>query len=432
MMTGPGRNTQAGAATGGPRTLRRLLHYPGVSVQVALQAAPDVEIALGQVLNGWSPHGNALAAVKDRQSSVQGGPTGYRAASCYLEAPLEGLGVAGAACAVVADLAQDYFETRPGLVALHCAAFRYGDRLIALTGPSRAGKSTLAARLTMETDMQVFCDDVLPLLDDNQAIGLGIAPRLRLPLPDGCSPAFVAHVRRHMGPRDDSYGYLCAPTVAPHGTRTPLSVLLILDRRANAPARLHEVGDDDALHYLLAQNMSDLHSAERAFDRLCGLLSGLSCLRLVYSDLEDAVALIRRAFHGAARPSPETRIGPALPDAPPLTPGNPALSASISWSRKPDVVIQPKGSSAFLWQPGKQQIWHLNTLGLAVWTLLEIPGSAQDIAMILAEQFPDEDKDRLICDVGALLDALADGHLIEPSETRPAPMTPVADAPLAT
>ncbi|MDX5349089.1 MAG: hypothetical protein LPJ95_00055, partial [Paracoccaceae bacterium] len=152
-------------------------------MQVALQAAPDVEIALGQVLNGWSPHGNALAAAKDRQSSVQGGPTGYRAASCYLEAPLEGLGVAGAACAVVADLAQDYFETRPGLVALHCAAFRYGDRLIALTGPSRAGKSTLAARLTMETDMQVFCDDVLPLLDDNQAIGLGIAPRLRLPLP---------------------------------------------------------------------------------------------------------------------------------------------------------------------------------------------------------------------------------------------------------
>lgn len=395
--------------------MRKRLHYPGVALHIALEAAPDVEVALGQALRDWPPAEVPQAAPVGRQSLVQGHAGGYRATSCHLGEMLEGLGVAGAACAVIADLAQDYFETRPGSLALHCAAFRYAERLIAMTGPSRAGKSTLAARLTMEADMQVFCDDVLPLTKDNEAIGLGIAPRLRLPLPDRCSPAFRAHVARHMGPRDDSYGYLCAPTVAPHGALAPLSVLLILDRRSDAVARLHEVAEDEALHFLLSQNMSDLCTAEAAFDRLSDLLTGITCLRLVYSDLEDAVALIRRAFGGSAPLCPDIRGLPALPGPATATPrhGAPHRAADIPWSRKADVIIQAKGQSAFLWQPGTQVIWHLNPLGLAVWTLLEIPGSARDVAMVLSEVFPDQDEQRLVADVGALLQALAEARLVE-------------------
>lgn len=48
------------------------------------------------------------------------------------------------------------------------------------------------------------------------AIGLGIAPRLRLPLPDTVSPAFKAHVARHTGPRDNRYAY--------HRSDQPISV----------------------------------------------------------------------------------------------------------------------------------------------------------------------------------------------------------------
>jgi hypothetical protein len=57
-------------------------------------------------------------------------------------------------------------------------------------------------------------------------------------------------------------------------------------------------------------------------------------------------------------------------------------------------------------------IWHMNTLGLAVWTLLEIPGSAQDVAETLQDVFADQAPQDLVRDVNALLQALADKGLI--------------------
>jgi hypothetical protein len=412
MAQMPARPQVAKAAQRGPGRHRRVQHYPGIGLQVAFDGADAVAQAIAQAVRGWTPEIVQDTQPQGRTSTVVGTGAGYVTQSVYLDTPLHGLGVASAACAVIADLAEDYFDSRAGCLALHCAAFRYNSRLIAMTGPSRAGKSTLAARLTLEADMQVFCDDVLPLLADGAAVALGIAPRLRLPLPEACSPAFKAHVARHMGPSDARYGYLCAPTVAPHGTRAPLSVLLILDRRWQTPARLHEVAEDEALHFLLSQNMSDLRTAEAGFARLSGLLAGVTCLRLVYSDLEDAVALIRRAFGDAAPIADGITIGPVLRDVATQPLPQAKQSPDISWSRLPDVVIQRKADSAFLWQPGQQRIWHMNRLGLAVWTLLEIPGTAQEIGGLLHEQFPDEDEGSLIRDVNALLQALADDGLI--------------------
>lgn len=407
------------AAPRGPGPHRRVHHYPGIDLQVAFDSADAVAKAMAQVVHGWTPRIVDDLQPHSRASTVTGTDAGYTTQSVYLDAPLHGLGVASAACAVIADLAEDYFASRAGCLALHCAAFRYNKRLIAMTGPSHAGKSTLAARLTQEADMQVFCDDVLPLPADGAAVALGIAPRLRLPLPEGCSPAFKAHVAQHMGPRDARYGYLCAPTVAPHGTRAPLSVLLILDRRPNGPARLHGVAEDEALHFLLSQNMSDLQTAEAGFARLSSLLAGVTCLRLVYSDLEDAVALIRHAFGGTARIAPDIAIGAAFHAMPGQGLPRAEQSPDISWSRNPDVVLQRKADSAFLWQAGKQTIWHMNALGLAVWALLEIPGTAQEIGALLHEQFPQEEANRLISDVNALLQALAADGLIERTGTQP-------------
>jgi hypothetical protein len=408
------QDNEAGAALCGPLGDTVTLSFPGVALQVQLRNAPDVERALTLALRGWVPAAKH-AALPQRISSVQGGPDGYATRSSYLDESITGLGVAGATCAVIADLAQDYFETRPGCLALHCAAFRYAGRLIAMTGPSRAGKSTLASRMTQEADIEVFCDDVLPLPSDGLAVSLGIAPRLRLPIPATASPAFKSHVARYMTLRDDRYGYLCAPTVAPHGTRAPLSVLLILDRRESAPARLHAAAEDEALHFLLSQNMSDLQTPEAAFSRLTALLDGIICLRLVYSDLEEAVALIRQAF-GSATPLAETvEIGPALPQVARDALPRADIPTDLRWSRHPEAVLQNKGDSAFLWLPGKPMIWHMNFLARAIWTLLEVPGTARDIAQVLAEIFPDTDADVLIRDVAALLNALSTDGLVEPA-----------------
>lgn len=405
---------QSAAAASGPDH-NDVLQFPDVALQIVLDNAAPVATALGAVLRGWTPRHVAEPDAGPRVSSVLGTDDGYAAHSGYLDETIHGLGVAGAACAMIADLAQDYFVTRPGSLALHCAAFRFNNRLIAMTGPTRAGKSTLAARMTQETDMAVFCDDVLPLLSDGNAVALGIAPRLRLPLPDTCAAPFKAHVARYTGPCDTRYAYLCAPTVAPHGTRAPLSVLLILDRRTDTPARLHHVADDEALHFLLSQNMADLDTADAAFARMSGLLDGITCLRLVYSDLEDAVALIRAAFGGTASIAPDIPIAKPQPRRMSYDMPQADMPPDLQWSRTPDVVMQHKADSAFLWLPQKQTIWHMNLLGLAVWTLLEIPGSANEIGALLSEQFPDQPRDALIADVNALLQALARNGLIEPA-----------------
>lgn len=403
-----------GAAHGSPCSRTSVLRLRDVTLFVRLEDAPEVEVALAQALKAWPVDTAPTPDAPSRETVVRGTQGGFATHSVHLEESLDGLGVAGATCAVIADLAQDYFDSRPGSLALHSAAFRFNDRLIAMTGPSRAGKSTFAARMTQEPDVEVFCDDVLPIAPDGLAIGLGIAPRLRLPLPDTVSPAFKAHVARHLGPRDDRYGYLCAPTVASHGTQAPLSVLLILDRRDAGPAGLHAAAEDEALHFLLSQNMSDLQTPEAAFARLTDLLARITCLRLVYSDLEEAVTLIRRAFGSAAPIASTVEIGPVLPqvsyDAHPTS----DMSSDLLWSRNPEAVIQTKGDSAFLWLPGKPMIWHMNFLARAIWTLLEIPGTARDIAQLLAEQFPDTDDTVLTSDVSALLLALSVDGLVEP------------------
>lgn len=404
------------AAVCGPVSSRSVLTYPDVAVQVVLDNAGPVEDALRKALRGWTPSRATTTEPQTRLASVLGADGAFATRSSYLGETIHGLGVAGAACAVIADLAQDYFATRPGSLALHCAAFRFNNRLIGMTGPKRAGKSTLAARMTQETDMTVFCDDVLPLQPDGNAVGLGIAPRLRLPLPDSCSDGFKAHVARYLGPSDDRYAYLCAPTVAPHGTKAPLSVLLILDRQPDACAALHEVTDHEALHYLLSQNMADLETADAAVARLTGLLRQIGCLRLVYSDLEDAVALIRHAFGGGADVHPDVDVLPPVPQAAARSMPAARIAPDLCWARRPDVMMQATGDAAFLWLPGNQTVWRMNALALAVWTMLEIPGSAQDIAAVLADHFVDQDQATLTADVNALLQGLAKGGLIETAD----------------
>jgi hypothetical protein len=264
------------------RVTQSVLRYPGVSLQVCLHDAPEVEAGLSAAIRGWTPDRASRRSPAAPASMISRRRDGFVSRARHFEGDLSGLGTGAAVCAILADLAQDFIASHPDGLALHCASFRFAGRLIALTGPKRAGKSTLAARLTAEADMEVFGDDVLPLLEDGQAWSLGMAPRLRLPLPNGVSDRFRLHVERFLGPADDVYGYVCAPNVAPHGTRACLGVLVILDRQDDTPARLHRVDEGEALHYLLAQNMADLKTAEAAMARLSGLLSEITSLRLIY------------------------------------------------------------------------------------------------------------------------------------------------------
>ncbi|WP_405404522.1 PqqD family protein [Paracoccus sp. Ld10] len=389
------------------------LHFPGTGLSLRLRGAQPVHQALMAAIHGWQPQTLSAPRPGDRQTLVTRGAGGFSARSPFFEGDLAGLDAASAACALMADLSEGFVADRPSCMALHCGAFRFAGDLILLTGPMRAGKSTLIGRLTAEPDVTVFCDDVLPLTADLQAVALGIAPRLRLPLPNGTTPACRRHVAATPGPRDRRYAYLAAANVAPHGTQARPGTLIVLDRRDIAPATLHRMDPDQAVRHLLAQNMADLGSADQAFATTHDMAAAMTCLRLVYADLEDAVALLRRAF--APHAPPQTNVPLADPLADPLfAPDRQSVPVQPDrvMQQSAGIVVRQIGSGAFLWTPSDPVVWHLNPVGHAVWALLAIPGSATDLAVTLAEVFADVPRDRLTRDIAALMgDLLAGGFI---------------------
>lgn len=396
-----------------------VLRYPGLSRPVVLKDAGAVLDGLSRSLSGWVPEVARPAAPPRRQpvSAVIRQGRGYHLSSPYLDAPMAGLPAASAVCGVIADLAQSFLEERPGCVALHCGAARIGGRLVAFTGAARAGKSTLIARLTAEPGMEIFCDDVLPLLGDGLAFGLGAAPRIRLPLPPRASPAFRAHVAAHLALSDDRYGYVRTANLAPHGSRAALRALVVLTRRDAGAAALHRLPPVEAVRHLLRQNLADPGEDFAAFTRLTRLAEELLCLRLVYSDLEEAVALVRRAFGAAAFPDPSVPLLPPLAEAEePPAPGEPPEPADLSrrWRRADGVAVRRLGPEAVLWHARRQTSFALNRLGAAIWAVLEEPETGTEIAAALAEAYPGESPDRIRADLEALFAAMAAEALIEP------------------
>lgn len=394
----------------------------GLSQDVILPEADRFRQGLAAVVPDWPtscrpvrPDSGAGPLGRSGVFEEPDAPGRFFVASPYLDEPMRGLALASALCALVADLSQAYVDEVPGMVGLHCGAFRVGNGLVAVTGTHRAGKSTLIARLTAEPALQVFCDDVLPISKAGEGIALGIAPRLRLPLPATAADGFRAHVAAHLGPSDARYGYLCPPGLAPHGARAPLRTVIVLDRRTDPVVAGFEALDPgEAFHHLMARNLGLFESADGAVAALDLLLSRLVCLRLVYSDLEDAVALLRRAFGHSALPDPAAPVAPTAPFVPPMPDDAPEpVHPDQRWTRADAVAVRRIGSVAVLWRPGEAAVWQLNIVAHAVWEILgEGAASAHELAAVLAGVFPQEDPARLCHDLCRLFAGLAAEDLV--------------------
>jgi hypothetical protein len=384
------------------------LEFDDVSAPVILPQGTDLPAALRVCINGWRFGQTArTGSAPDRAACVlqldpQGGFS-YHAPD--LPDPMQGLTLTGAVCAAIADLSVAYCAEMVGGIGLHCGAVAFGDRLVVITGQRRAGKSTLIARLSMETDLPVFCDDVLPVNDRGEGIALGIAPRLRLPLPDHISPAFLAHAARHSVLADSRYAYLRTPNLAPHGLRARLGAIILLRRGpAGTPARLHRMDRAEALATLIAQSLTDQPSVETALARADALTRQAAALTLVYSDLEQAVALLRQAFGGADfMPASLPIADPLPPDGPETLPKVPPVPAHLRLAPARDVACREEPDGAFLWRPGDVVLWRLNPVAHAAWALLDGKTSAGQMADSLAEVFPGTPRRVILSDLCAVL-----------------------------
>ena len=399
------------------------LRFKGLAAPVILPTDAGLLDALRQCVRNWdfSVSMHEPAVMPDRRPVCILEPRGegrFRAHSLYLDKPLDALCGASAICAVLADLSQAFADLQDcHEFGLHCGGVTLGSRTIILAGERRAGKSTLVARLACDPGVEVLGDDVLPIDRSGQITGLGLAPRLRLPLPEGASRTFRDYVKAHLGPADSRYGYLLTPALAPHGRHARAEVFILLDRRPDAPARLHHLHDGELLQAIIARSIAGPDGPEAVLNAAETLAAGLVGVRLVYSDLEDAARLLHRAFAGAEGPeAPAIHIAPPLPPASaPQMRGPAPVSPHLRLARAPETAIRQISGAAFLWRPDGAMLWHLNPAALAIWTLLETPGTALEIADTLTEIFPDVDPPQLLHDAIQLLAQLCEEGFVIPA-----------------
>lgn len=390
------------------------LFFAEVPFLVELQNSPEIADALEVVLPDWgfievtdTPDDETPRATISKTDERT-----YQFLSWWGRRPLTKLGTAGAACGAVADMLQAFLDARPGVFGLHCGAVRIGEHLVAFTGRYRSGKTTLVTRLSAEPDFEIFCDDVLPIEPDGNAMALGVQPRLRLPLPPKLPSDFYQFAEEKMTVRDKRYGFVLTPNQAPKGRQAPLAALIVLSRTEEGPAQFHEIPTSEAAAYLIRQNIADPGEIEAHYDKIAAMAQGVSCLLLTYSDLEEAVALIRKAFCSENIPANDASIGP--PRAREIdTPNAPPANLEDRFRRGADIIERVIGANTFLWQMESRQFFNLNPVGGAVWALLEKPCTGSEIRNALAAVFTDVCSHTIETDLALLLGQMQQRGVVE-------------------
>lgn len=323
---------------------------------------------------------------------------------------------------LIVDVVDASIANGPRLGALHAAAAEFCGRLVLFPAASRAGKSTLMARLAA-SGHRVFADDLLPIdLDTGAPIATGCLPRLRLPLPDSARPEFKDFVRQRLTIRDSRYGYV-EPEVSRQvafGERAPIGAVVTLSRsEAPVMASLLPISQGEAMLAVLLRDTRRSVAADQFLDDYLGIVGDVPSLRLVYSDLEDAVFCLESAFRAWPESRPDQgsdrRPGPTgTPRGARLrkSPSAPS-TGSVRYRRRDYVHLRQVEDSAFLIDSNADDLFHLNALGAAVWNLLDEPSNAASMIGLFRTAFPDAEPAVLDADITGLLQRLVANGLVE-------------------
>lgn len=320
---------------------------------------------------------------------------------------------------MVAAIPRALAESDNTLICLHAAAVAICGRLVVFPNIRRSGKSTLTAALA-HSGHAVFSDDVLPISFDKngRAFGLatGVAPRLRLPLPDRVPQEFRTWTELASCAENKQYRFLNLVKQPQLGEILPIAGFAVLDRQEEQTyARLDRVGADTAMDVLLYQNFTrDRHSAD-VLKSIAGLLSSQPVLRLTFYDLESAVECL------------ETEYNDQLSEMPTVEPTQfrsfrlaeldtrqTSVDVSVDTIQQRSGTFEQRiGSTLYLADPNGRAIHRMDALSAAIWDTLKEPGSATELQHALQETFPDVASGRIADDVTALLRKLNKANLLE-------------------
>ena len=260
---------------------------------------------MAEVLRGWG-----IASVDPQPDaspliSVELGTEGFVRRSKWLTREKVFKHPVTAVCDLVVDLIHAFLSDKPDLLCMHCAGVEFKEGIVLFPNTYNAGKSLLSVKLA-SAGFRVFSDDVVPYsISGKQGMGLGILPRLRLPLPRVGDTAFERFVDTHAGPRSSRYLYCDLPekNLAPLGARGPVAAITVLQRRDSRPPEIHPADRGQVLRDVILRNFSRRNTALDILEALHLLVERTACYTLSYDTPQQAVDLLTKEFGAPDRAS---------------------------------------------------------------------------------------------------------------------------------
>lgn len=397
-------------------TDRLLIRFAGLSGPVALLDSGDVHACFPKAIRGWS-YGEAEDDGTPPILTLRRDDQGFLIDAPWLDKPLRRLDPIDAFCGFTAELTRRYAECNPPMLCLHGAAAEFAGRLVVFPTLYRSGKSLLTACLAA-AGIRVFTDDVLPIGGaEDHGIAVGIAPRLRLPLPDDLSAEGREFIEQRRGPCGERYLYLdlAGEELASHGDSAPIGGFVLLEREDDAEPELLPAREGDVLRQVIWQNFSREDAAPVILERLQRLVANARLYHLRYARAEQAVALLKETFShwpcAPRQPSPvPVRQTPRT--ANPKPSNNDRELAPGTYLRNHEITETKVDGEHFLADAEGAAIHHLNPVAAAVWNLLAEPIALDQVVDYLHEAFPDVERQTIADDVAALIGKLVAKRLV--------------------
>lgn len=317
--------------------------------------------------------------------------------------------------ALARHLIRCWMQENEPILAVSAAAARIGDGLLVFIGGPQSGKSTLVTCLSV-CGHAAFADAVLPISPTtNEGIALGLAPRLRLPLPDSVSGPLAEQLDWSVDRCGADIGYLRPrdAELAAFGDRLPIRAFVLLDRTDDRPAALRPAAASTVLKRLLLGSFDTLPSTHDTLAVLHGMVGSIPCYRLTWSEPQEAVGTLRSRL-GTRQSGMKRSAGPdgAPYQAQRRRASGPRTPSGRLFRHAAGLDARPMDGDLFLVDPGGVAIYHLNALGTGLWRLLDGFHGLDDVVSILGDAFPTVDGSLIEADVAHLIADLADRGLI--------------------
>jgi hypothetical protein len=408
---------------GGPRLAKEMamdLTFKGIPQPIRLIDSGHLVPLMRKIVMSWpfvvgesDPATQPIIVVRGKVSGS------YWIEAPWLDEPIVEETDVCTVCSLIIDLVRAWFDAHPAVLCMHCGAVEFAGRLVVFPSTNRSGKSTLIARLAAE-GVAVHADDLLPLTQDDEGMSLGISPRLRLPLPENAGVTLTRFVMENQGAADQRYKYLelAAPLLAPFGKRSPIGAFVLLERQMRTAAELLPAPRGFGLQHIVRQNFVRQGSAVAMFARLRALIEVRPCYRLIYSDLDEAVDILKTSFAAPASVAFAPSVAAASVVSKPTDVGGatgtalrPAMDRT-SYCRNPDALVEILDGESFLVLGDQDAIFYLNPIAGAIWRMLAEPLSEAQAAMLVSAAFPDLDRQGVRRDIRILFKEMSARKLI--------------------